>query len=119
MRYQVRSASHASILGEGELVIGRSPYCSLVVDHASVSRIHARIYKVDGGLEVADLGSIYGTFVNGRRISMPVPVTPDDDIRVGQQPIVVELVVPRPSFVTASERGVVLDDTRVSLKELS
>ena len=119
MSYQVRSGSHVTILGEGEVVIGRSAYCSLIVEHGSVSRIHARLYRVEGGLEVSDLGSSYGTFVNGRRISAPVRVTPDDDIRVGQQPIVLELCNARQTRITVADRGREPDNTRVSPGELS
>ncbi len=37
----------------------------------------------DGGLTIADLGSTAGTFVNGRKIDRPTPLTPGIAARVG------------------------------------
>ena len=37
-----------------------------------------------GLVTVEDLGSSYGTFVNGRRIDAPAPLLPGDRLRVGQ-----------------------------------
>lgn len=41
----------------------------------SVSRRHARIFKLDNVVVVEDLGSINGTFINGRRL---VPYLPEN-----------------------------------------
>ena len=56
---------------EGEVVVGRSDYCSLVIDGASVSRLHATFRRVGLGLELCDLESKHGTFVNGEQIHSP------------------------------------------------
>jgi pSer/pThr/pTyr-binding forkhead associated (FHA) protein len=81
--YRVCAGDRHVLLGEGEVVIGRSSYCSLILDHDTLSRVHASL-KVEGdGVELADLGSSNGTFVNGARIGAPVRVTRSDDIRLG------------------------------------
>jgi DNA-binding NtrC family response regulator len=49
----------------GALVIGRSRSCAVRIDHASVSREHARVQVVAGGITVEDLGSRNGTLVHG------------------------------------------------------
>ena len=52
-----------------DIVVGRDPSCTLVLPDATVSRRHAafRIAQ-DGGLALEDLGSTYGTWLDGRRI---------------------------------------------------
>lgn len=72
------------MVGATEFVIGRSLYCTMVVDDASVSRLHASLRRVGDGCEIRDLGSSNGTFVNGNKVGEePVRVTPQDEIRVG------------------------------------
>jgi pSer/pThr/pTyr-binding forkhead associated (FHA) protein len=49
--------------------IGRATGADFIVDGALVSRVHCRITAMaDGTLEVKDLESTNGTFVNGKRI---------------------------------------------------
>jgi len=44
---------------------GREPSCELVLEHATISRLHARIELADDGLvSVRDAGSQNGTFLN-------------------------------------------------------
>jgi ABC-type multidrug transport system ATPase subunit/pSer/pThr/pTyr-binding forkhead associated (FHA) protein len=62
------------------LVLGRDPTCDQVLDAPMVSRRHARLTRVGGQLLLEDLGSANGTFLNGRRVSQPVPVRPGDRI---------------------------------------
>jgi len=50
------------------LVVGRASGSDLPVIDATVSRRHARITADASGMEVTDLGSSNGTFVNGTRI---------------------------------------------------
>lgn len=56
-------------LRPGEVVrIGRAPDSELRIDHASVSRTHARLSHGRGGWRLHDLGSKNGSFVDGQRI---------------------------------------------------
>jgi diguanylate cyclase (GGDEF)-like protein len=50
------------------MVIGRSSDCDIQTEDATVSRRHALINNADDGLQVRDLESTNGTFVNSRRI---------------------------------------------------
>jgi pSer/pThr/pTyr-binding forkhead associated (FHA) protein/plasmid stability protein len=56
-------------LAEGqEIVIGRSSELDMVLVEEMVSRKHARIALADGTINIEDLGSTNGTFVNGEKV---------------------------------------------------
>jgi pSer/pThr/pTyr-binding forkhead associated (FHA) protein len=50
------------------LVAGRSSECDIVLGQDEVSRRHARFERDGDVYQVTDLGSVNGTFVNGRRV---------------------------------------------------
>lgn len=50
------------------LLVGRGDDCSLVLEDDGVSRHHARLQAVEGGVRIADLGSTNGTTVDDRAI---------------------------------------------------
>ncbi len=58
-----------------------------------VSRRHARILKREGIVVVEDLGSINGTFVNGKRLApyLPETLSSGDTLQIGRLLIEVEL----------------------------
>ncbi|MEW6720170.1 MAG: sigma 54-interacting transcriptional regulator [Thermodesulfobacteriota bacterium] len=62
-------------LGLKEVRIGRGPEADLQLPDRSVSRLHARIYRVGNRYFLADLGSRNGTHVDGK----PVTQLPLDD----------------------------------------
>lgn len=51
----------------GEVTLGRSTACNVVLDSAAVSKVHARLERRPTQLVIEDLGSSNGTFVNGVR----------------------------------------------------
>ena len=53
----------------GDIVIGRDPAATLLIDDAAVSRQHVRIVERDGIHYIEDLGSANGTFIDGVRIT--------------------------------------------------
>ncbi|MCH2108153.1 MAG: DUF4388 domain-containing protein [Polyangiaceae bacterium] len=58
------------LLNEGiQVVVGRSSELDMVLVEEMVSRRHARIEMVNGVVQVTDLDSTNGTFVNGERVS--------------------------------------------------
>lgn len=67
----------------GEIILGRSSYASIVVNNPLTSREHAVVRSAGGRLEVADLGSKNGTYVNGTRIQGAVPIDVGDVIKIG------------------------------------
>jgi len=76
------------VLPGGVRTIGRATGADFIVDAALVSRVHCRVTALpDGGLEVRDLDSTNGTFVNGQRIET-ARLASGDRIQVGR----VELV---------------------------
>jgi ABC-type multidrug transport system ATPase subunit len=72
-----------------EFIVGREPaQCSFVFDSAShpmVSRRHARFLLHDGRWFLEDLGSSFGTFLGGVRISGAVPVDTGSLVQFGEQ----------------------------------
>jgi hypothetical protein len=77
----------------GEMIIGREN-ADLTLDDAEVSRRHVAVRLEGGQLEVEDLGSANGTFVNGSRIEGPVKVGGGAKIRIGKTEFEVRGVVP-------------------------
>lgn len=75
---------------EGELVIGRVD-ADLVLDDALVSRRHAAVRPLSGGLQIEDLGSSNGTFVDGARIAGPTVLADGAQVRLGDTVIVIEV----------------------------
>src|SRR5690348_8666101 len=76
------------------LVIGREDVgegVDVVIDDAEMSRRHAVVTPVGNGLEIEDLGSLNGTFVNGDRISGKVSLTPNAEVKIGTTKFTVEL----------------------------
>ncbi|HZX81651.1 MAG TPA: FHA domain-containing protein [Lysobacter sp.] len=52
----------------GVSTVGRAPDSTLHFDENGISRTHARLVPSDGGVQVEDLGSTNGTYLNGKRI---------------------------------------------------
>jgi two-component system, NtrC family, response regulator AtoC len=53
----------------GQLVIGRSSECDVILDHASVSRKHVVLHLSEDAVKVEDLGSANGTSLAGKRLT--------------------------------------------------
>jgi len=71
--------------------LGRATGADFSVDGALVSRVHCRLMAAaEGGLEVKDLDSTNGTYVNGKRIQS-AQLAPGDRLQIGR----VELVALR------------------------
>ena len=70
--------------------IGRSTGAEFMVDAALVSRLHCRLTATRDSLQVKDLDSTNGTFVNGRRVET-AELKDGDRLGVGR----LELIVSR------------------------
>ncbi len=70
--------------GAAELVVGRDEGCLVHLPGNDVSRRHAALRKNEAGsgVEVVDLGSRNGVYVNGRRVSS-APLRRGDVVRLG------------------------------------
>jgi pSer/pThr/pTyr-binding forkhead associated (FHA) protein len=64
--------------------VGRAPRADFIVDAPLVSRLHCRL-SMDGDdrLDVEDLGSTNGTYVNGRKVRR-APLRAGDTLKVGR-----------------------------------
>lgn len=72
------------ILPSGVKTIGRATGADFIIDASLVSRVHCRVtVSADGDLELKDLDSTNGTFVNGSRVSI-ARLIPGDRIQVGR-----------------------------------
>src|SRR4051812_25109186 len=68
---------------EGQLTIGRGANADVRLDEDGVSRAHAKLVaRPDGAIEIADLGSTNGTWVNGERITSHL-LKDGDKIQIG------------------------------------
>lgn len=74
-------------LPDGEHTMGRDPASAVFVDVAGVSRRHAMIVVAAEEVTVADLGSKNGTFVDGERVTAPISLGNDMEIRLGPAPL--------------------------------
>lgn len=72
--------------------------CEIVLDDDLVSRRHAAIEVTASGLEIADLGSRNGTFINGEPLAAAHALHPGDTVQMGGVRLRVEL--PAPAAVT-------------------
>ncbi|SEL54428.1 FHA domain-containing protein [Rhodococcus maanshanensis] len=66
----------------GSLTVGRSPDSDIVVRDVLASRHHAIVHNLPSGLEIDDLGSVNGTFVNCARVSR-AQLTDGDVVTIG------------------------------------
>jgi pSer/pThr/pTyr-binding forkhead associated (FHA) protein len=77
-------------LGPGAIkTVGRAPRADFIVDRALVSRLHCRITAGDENLEVVDLSSTNGTYVNDKRVKR-AQLKIGDRLRVGRVELTVE-----------------------------
>jgi pSer/pThr/pTyr-binding forkhead associated (FHA) protein len=69
--------------------VGRAPRADFILDAALVSRLHCRLEAGEENLEVVDLASTNGTFVNDKRIER-ARLSSGDRLRVGRVELRVE-----------------------------
>ena len=92
--------------------IGRLSSAHLCLDDEKVSRIHSVIeVGADGSLSIIDMGSVEGTYVNGKRVNKG-KVAFGDEIRVGGTTIRLE----NPAAVAAVNLAAAVSSTEVTTK---
>jgi pSer/pThr/pTyr-binding forkhead associated (FHA) protein len=100
VRYRLRVEDRTVLLSESEIVLGRSPYCTVVLTQDTISRVHASLRVVGARVEIRDHASSNGTYVNGKAIRTPTLVGPSDDIRLGKIQVRLEVASMRMSSAT-------------------
>ncbi|HEY7454365.1 MAG TPA: FHA domain-containing protein [Thermoleophilaceae bacterium] len=99
---ELPATSIQSVRLDGDrLTVGRDPGNDLVLDDPNVSRFHAELTRLDGGTEVADLGSRNGTRVDGVMIEQRDRLRPGAAIGIGPY----RLVFDGASVTAVSEQG--------------
>jgi len=64
--------------------VGRATGADFIVDATMVSRVHCRLTAGTAEIELEDLDSTNGTFVNGKRVEKRMLVKAGDRIGVGR-----------------------------------
>ena len=100
--YQDGDTPQIFTFATGEVVIGRSPECSVVLKDFGISRQHARIVLDEEGARIVDLKSKNGTQVNGVPV-VEAPLKDGDRILLGKFQL---------TFSKSLEGKVVLDEAK-------
>jgi pSer/pThr/pTyr-binding forkhead associated (FHA) protein len=75
---------HVIELGRPRTSFGRAPDNDVPLDHPSISRHHAAVHRIAADqVEIEDLGSSNGSFLNGERVEKAV-AAPGDVVRFGE-----------------------------------
>jgi hypothetical protein len=68
-----------------ELTVGRAAGCGVALpDDTFVSQLHARVFRRDDELQVEDLGSTNGTYLNQKKVTAAVPMRNGDKLQIGK-----------------------------------
>src|SRR5512143_2352976 len=82
-------------IGDGESIIGRSRNSAVHIPETTVSRQHARVrVSGPGQVDVEDLGSSNGTFVNGEKAEGARRLHDGDHVTVGDAELVIRILAP-------------------------
>jgi adenylate cyclase len=100
--YQDGDKPQAHTFTAGEVVIGRSPDCQIVLKDFGISRTHAKVIVDEDGARIQDLKSKNGTQVNGVPI-VEAPLKDGDRILLGKFQL---------TFSKSLEGKVVLDEAK-------
>jgi adenylate cyclase len=121
LRYEEEKIEKSYRLTEGTSQIGRLPSCDLVLNNLSVSRHHANVIVTPGGeCLVQDVGSRFGTFINGEQllaVQDPAVVAPGDTIKFGELTLTLEQNMPESDLL--SEHHMISEGVPMVLKPVA
>ena len=95
---------------EPEVLIGRGRDCHIQLDNAGVSRHHAKLTAYNHNLQITDLDSGNGTYLNGQRIEQ-AGLSANDGLRIGKFTLVVKLSEQRSLTAVSAPSVTANDDT--------
>lgn len=79
-----RSAgSKIDLAGKPEIMIGRATGSDLVIADEFASNLHAKLVLVGDEWVLQDLNSTNGTYLDGKRVTSPMTLSPGATIRIG------------------------------------
>lgn len=88
-----RSANGRQYTVQRDMEIGRDPArCQIVLNDGKVGRAHAKLLQEGRVYYLLDLGSVNGTYVNGRKIDRKTLLSDDDEVRFGETVLVFKQV---------------------------
>jgi hypothetical protein len=70
-------------LRDSRVKVGAGAGNDLTLNEPTASRRHAALERRDGRWYVVDLASTNGTYINGRRVTVPSPLARGDELRFG------------------------------------
>jgi adenylate cyclase len=102
LNYKDGDSPKTYTFASGEVIIGRTPECQIILRDPSISRNHAKITADKDGVRLVDLGSKNGTLVNDVKIEKAI-LKNGDRIHLGKFEI---------TFTDSLESRVVIDDEK-------
>ena len=85
LQFKLRLGGNTMVLPLGVHEVGRSSDCWLTLEDELSSRVHARFHADVGTIEIEDLDSRNGTFVNGDRVQGRMTLRDGDRVRIGRE----------------------------------
>lgn len=86
----------------GTVILGRDPKCNIALDSQGISRRHLRFVMTPTELNIQDLGSSNGTFVNGKRVAVSRLVE-GDVLKIGKKRFILRVERGAEAFPEALE----------------
>ena len=107
----IRNSDRVVSLAPGQSIIaGRTAQCDVQIDDPSVSRRHCQIAFTDGVLQIKDLDSANGTFINERPVK-EASARPGDLVRLGAA--ILEVRDPSASPTQRPDQTIFVDESTV------
>ena len=104
------------LVGKSYWTIGRSKDNDIVIKNQWISRNHAVLQSTEtGDFYLIDLGSRNGTFVNGRRVAIPVTIHSQEQITFGKTEV--QFYRPAPTNVGKQPRNLEWDTLTSAVHE--
>jgi pSer/pThr/pTyr-binding forkhead associated (FHA) protein len=106
-----------------ELSIGRSQECDVFIDDKKISRKHALFKLNNGRLQLEDLNSSNGSYLNGKKIAMPMNLANGDVINFEQYLYTVKIEINKnddsQKQESVSEEPVVDENEHTAIADIS
>ena len=84
IQYSGTNLGRRYVLGSKQMIIGRADNADIIINEKSISRQHARCSLNGPNLEIVDLNSSNGTFVNDVKIKTKHILVDGDIVRIGK-----------------------------------
>lgn len=83
VQYSGQGLGRRYVLDRPEMTIGRSPENEIVINEQSVSRQHVRLVQMGESVEIFDMKTTNGTYINDKQVSSGVTLQDGDVLRLG------------------------------------